>query len=197
MLVAHPLATLFFQYGKFDANSARLTGDMILCYGSGVWAYCGLLILQRGFYAAGDRLTPMYVGMAATVVNVVLNLTLIWPLGARGLSLSTALVATCQCALSCLLLQRRTGSLDWAGILRTAVKTIVAVSAMSVVCLLLAPGSHDGGLQTRALKLAIPLGLGFATFFTVAWLIGLREPGAILFHRGQFRQGLSSFGSSR
>lgn len=184
MLIAHPLATLFFQYGKFDAQAARQTGDMILCYGSGVWAYCGLLILQRGFYAVGDRLTPMYVGLAAMLLNLVLNLTLIWPLGGRGLALSTALVAALQCTATCLLLQRRVGRMEWTGIGWTAGRTLIAVAVMYGVGWWLLQMSTSGtSLTARALRLGIPLVAATATYFAAAWLLRLREPWMALFSR--------------
>jgi putative peptidoglycan lipid II flippase len=187
MLVAHPLATLFFQYGKFDADAARLTGDMIVFYGAGVWAYCGLLILQRAFYAVGDRLTPMHIGLGAMVLNVSLNLTLIWPLGARGLAMSTALVAALQCVATCVFLQRRVGLLDWNGIARTCGKTLVAVAAMSSVgsvCLsATAFGIAGDSLTQRGIKLAAPLAAACVTFFGAAWLLRLREPWMVLFHK--------------
>jgi putative peptidoglycan lipid II flippase len=186
MLIAHPLATLFFQYGKFDAAAAAMTGDMILCYGSGVWAYCALLILQRGFYAIGDRLTPMYVGLGAMLLNVALNLTLIWPLGGRGLALSTALVAALQCAVTSLLLQHKVGQLLWKEIAWTAVRTLIAVAVMSIACLLLTlPAAPDDGLKLRGLKLLVPLAAGGLTFLAMAWLLRLKEPWSVIFARGQ------------
>ncbi len=193
VLVAHPLATLFFQYGKFDAEDARQTGDMIACYGSGVWAYCGLLILQRGFYAVEDRLTPMYVGLGALLLNVVLNVSLIWPLGGRGLAISTALVAAIQCLVTAWLLQRRVGSLLWSEITVTLTKTAIAAGAMAVVCWLLLQGeSGNGGLTSRGLKLALPLVVGSAAYFGVAWLVRLREPWMLLSSRGSEVSGASS-----
>ncbi len=181
VLVAHPLATLFFQYGKFDAEDARQTGDMIACYGSGVWAYCGLLILQRGFYAVGDRLTPMYVGLAALLLNVVLNVSLIWPMGGRGLALSTALVAAIQCLTTGGLLQRRVGKLLWFEIGLTFTKTAIASGAMAVTCwLLLQRASGESSLASRSITLALPLVAGSAVYLGVAWLIRLREPWLLL-----------------
>ena len=177
MLIGHPLATLFFQYGKFDADDARQTGDMIAAYGSGVWAYCGLLILNRGFYAIGDRLTPMYLGLGAMIVNLVLNLTLIWSLGGRGLAFSTALVAAGQCVVSGILLQRAVGRLRWAEIGWTILKTFVATAVMTVVCLALfqwfeSPGFHVG----RVVRLSVPLVAGGIAFLITAHLIALKEP---------------------
>ena len=184
MLVAHPLATLFFQYGKFDAEDARKTGDMIACYGSGVWAYCGLLILQRGFYAVGDRLTPMYVGFGALLLNVALNLSLIWSLDGRGLAVSTAIVAAIQCLATGYLLQRRIGSLRWWEIGATCAKTTIATGAMAVVCwLLLQAVSSGSGLTIRGLKLGLPLIASTVTYFGVAWLLKLSEPWMLIMPR--------------
>ena len=177
ILIGHPLATLFFEYGKFNADDAHRTGDMIAAYGAGVWAYCGLLILQRGFYAIGDRLTPMYIGMAAMFANLILNLTLIWPLGGCGVALATALVAAGQSTATALVLQRRVGSLHWGEIGKTTMKTILATAVMSAACqvllnLLGAPGLVFG----RAIRLGVPLAVGAIAFLLCARLIGLVEP---------------------
>ena len=93
VLLANPLTALLFQHGAFDAEDARQTANMISAYGTAVWAYCGLLIVHRGYYAVGDRKTPLYVGLAAVVLNLVLNLTLIWFLGGQGLAIATAVAA--------------------------------------------------------------------------------------------------------
>lgn len=181
MLIGHPLTTLFFQYGKFDVADARLTGDLIIAYGSGVWAYCGLLILQRGFYAIGDRLTPMYVGLAAMVVNIVLDLCLIWPLGGRGLAISTAAVAALQCAVSAHLLQNKIGRLLWREILLTTLKTMFATVVMAIMCqglfLILATPDSTGG---RLIRFLAPLVAGIVSFLGTARLIHLSEPWMLL-----------------
>lgn len=177
MLLGHPLATLFFQYGKFDADAARMTGDMIITYGSGVWAYCGLLILQRGFYAVGDRMTPMYLGMVAMLVNIVMDLTLIWPLGGRGLSLSTALIAAVQCGTTAILLQRKIGSLLWREIGVTTLKTLVATGVMVLACeaafALLDYRKADDG---RLVRLGVPLAAAVIAFLISSRLLKLSEP---------------------
>lgn len=177
MLIGHPLASLFFQYGNFDAEDARLTGDMIIAYGSGVWAYCGLLILQRGFYAIGDRMTPMYVGLVAMIMNIIMDLTLIWPLGGRGLALSTAMIAATQCVVTALLLQRKIGTLLWREIAVTTLKTLVATGIMAVTCAgLSALLESQGPAAGRAIRLAVPLIASAVVFLLVARLIRLPEP---------------------
>jgi putative peptidoglycan lipid II flippase len=185
VLIAHPLASLFFQYGKFNVDDARYTGDMIACYGSGVWAYCGLLILQRGFYAVGDRITPMSVGLYAMIANIVMDLSLIWPLGGRGLAWSTAFIAAVQCVATGLLLQRKIGTLQWREIGSTCFKTTVSTCAMALVCLgVLAILEYQGPFLARLLRLGIPLTAGMIAFMATAWRLGLTEPWVLV--TGQF-----------
>lgn len=187
MLLGHPLATLFFQYGKFDAEAARMTGDMIVAYGSGVWAYCGLLILQRGFYAIGDRLTPMYVGLAAMALNVVSDLTLIWPLAGRGLALSTALIAALQCLVTVILLQRTIGSLFWRQIGFMTLKTLAATGVMAFACLAAFRWVElNEGMSGRIARLGFPLIVASISFLATSWLINLTEPWLLLTGRRAF-----------
>jgi len=80
ILLADPLARLLFQRGEFTAHDAARTARMIACYATGVWAYCALPVLVRGYYALGDRMTPVRVGLAAVGLNLALNLLLVWPL---------------------------------------------------------------------------------------------------------------------
>lgn len=177
ILIAHPLSTLFFQYGKFNAEDARYTGDMIAAYGSGVWAYCALLILQRGFYAVGDRVTPMKVGLYAMIGNLVMDLSLIWPLGGRGLALSTAFIAVAQSAVTVLLLQRKVGTLIWREIGATLIKTTIATTVMALVCHeSLSILQSQQAISSRFLRLSVPLAAGLIAFMLTAKVARLPEP---------------------
>jgi putative peptidoglycan lipid II flippase len=184
MLLAHPLAAALFQHGRFDAEDAHQTAGMIAGYGAGVWAYCGLLILQRGFYAVGDRITPLRVGLAAVVLNVILNLTLIWIFGGVGLALSTTMVATIQCLTTAWLMQQRIGRLDGRQIGLSLIKTAIATVALAITCWtageLLRKSSIPFG---RAANLGIPLCAGLAVYLAAAWLVRLEEPWLLLRRR--------------
>ncbi len=181
MLLAQPLAEALFQHGRFDANDARQTAGMIAGYGAGVWAYCGLLILQRGFYAVGDRITPLRVGLAAMVLNTVLNLTLIWPLGGIGLAFSTTIVAILQCGVTAWLMQLRIGRVDWRRIAATTVKTAIATGLMSAACWLAAWSLSLLPINLgRIARLGLPLLAGGGVYFFAARLIRLEEVWLVL-----------------
>jgi putative peptidoglycan lipid II flippase len=184
MLLAGPLASLCFEYGAFDADDARHTGHMIAAYGSGVWAYCGLLIISRGFYALGDRLTPLRVGLWAVVGNVLLSLGLIWPLGGPGLAWSTAVISMLQCLVAGWLYRSKIGGFA-GGSLRVAVfRAVVATIAMSLVGLTaLWQLATIDGWPGRALRVVAPLAAALAVYFLTARLIGFHEPFEILLTR--------------
>lgn len=181
VLIASPLSALLFQYKAFDAEDARQTAQMIAAYGIGVWAYCGLLILNRAYYAIGDRQTPVRVGVAVVVLNLVLNLTLIWFLGGRALALSTALCAMLQAVAAVWLFQHRVGLLDWPRLLRTIGKAIAATALMAFVCVLI-QGQFPLGptFVGRLNAVAMPLLAALLSYAAAAKIFGLDEVWSLL-----------------
>ena len=182
MLVAGPLTQAIYARGEFTTLDAARTAGMVAAYSAGVWAYCAIPVLFRGFYAVDERLAPLRVGLAALVLDVILNLLLIWPLGERGLAWSTAISSTLQVGLLVALLQARFGRLEWRDIGATAAKTAVATLGMAGATygVLLLPPVAVGGV---AVQTVLAVACGIAVFLVVARLIGLREVDDLLGRR--------------
>jgi putative peptidoglycan lipid II flippase len=181
MLVAEPITALLFQHGRFTADDGALTARMIVAYGSAVWAFSSLLIVQRGYYAVGDRVTPVRQALWAVGVNLLLDALLLAPLGGMGLAWATAAAACLQAGLAIWQVQRHVGPLPWRLLVTITGKTLAASLVMTVVCLLTrVPPSDD--LPRRALAALLPVTAGAATYLAVAWLLGLREPWRLLRH---------------
>jgi putative peptidoglycan lipid II flippase len=181
MLVAEPLTRLLLEHGEFTLDDSKRTAALIVAYGAGVWAFCGLPILYRGFYAIGDRISPVRVGMAAVVGDALLNLTLIWPLAERGLAWSTAFSAVAQGSCLVWMIERRVGRLDWQRLRSTAARTLVATAAMVGGCLVtkaLIP--FEGSRLQQAGALVAPVAAGIVTYLIAARFLGLSELSWIL-----------------
>lgn len=129
-LLSDVLSVVIFQRGQFSPADARQTSEMIAAYGVGVWAFCGLLIVQRGFYAIGDRRTPLRIGMLVMCVNLALNLSLIWKLGGQSLALSTSLCGVLQFGLCLQKIQKPLGRLPWKSLVSNATRAGLASAAM-------------------------------------------------------------------
>lgn len=176
VLVARPLADALFRYGAFDAGDVHQTAAAISGYAVGVWAFIALLIANRGFYAVGDRMTPLKTGLAAALLNLALNAGLAWPLGGFGLALGTALAASFQVVLSVIGLRGRDLSPDLKALGATTLKAGAAAAAMGFVCLALRDGVEWGAAPVgRALGLAVPVSGGLIGYFVAAKMFGLKE----------------------
>lgn len=132
-LLAEPLAVVMFQRGQFTVEDARQTAQMIEAYGIGVWAFCGLLIIQRAYYAIGDRRTPLKIGIAMALLNLALNLGLIWVIGGRGLALSTSLCGILQFGLCLSFIQAHIGCLPWSSLASHSIRASIATLVMTAV----------------------------------------------------------------
>lgn len=184
VLIAEPLTVLLFQHGQFDAEDSIQTAGIIATYSLGVWSACGLMIVQRAFYAIGDRRSPLRIGLWIAGLNLLMNLALVWTLGGRGLALATTLASMAQCVVTLVLLQAQTQGLDWSRLKAGLTRTLLATGAMSLGCLAtnwaIEHGQLPDSLGARAVEAGLPLIVGVATYLAVAGLIGLTEPFELL-----------------
>ncbi|MBI1349141.1 murein biosynthesis integral membrane protein MurJ [bacterium] len=183
-LLSQPVATLFFEYGAFDDHDALQTSHMIAGYGIAVWAHCGISIMLRGFYALGDRLTPMRVGILTVGVNVLLNLLLLWWLGGVALALATSMAAAFQCLMLGWLFEQKLGGWRGRDVLIATGKAGLASLAMSLAGLAMLTALEAWpGLLGRAGRVAGPLVVSVAVYLCAARLLRFQEPFEVLWHR--------------
>lgn len=91
MLLALPLVSTVFQYGKFTAEAARMTALSVFGLSFGLPAFALVKTVLPAFYARQDTKTPVRAGLIAMVANMVFNVGLLalmyalWvPDGAKG-----------------------------------------------------------------------------------------------------------------
>lgn len=176
VLLAEPITSLFFRHGAFDAEDLRRTASVVAAYGLGVWAWCGLLIVTRASYAAGDRRTPLKLGMITVGLNFALTLALVWPFGGTGLALATSLTAIVQVSAATWLLQRAIGRLDGWRLASSAARCVLATCAMcaagyGALCFL--PESE--GVTSRVMRVLVPLGVAIVAWLAAAATLRLEE----------------------
>ncbi len=175
--LAEPLTRLLFMHGAFTPRDAQRTAVMVACYSGATWAYSGVPVMLRGFYALGDRVSSLKIGLICMVVNLCLNLLLIWPLAEAGLALSTALTAVLQLALLMIVFSHRHGRLALRSLAVASAKTALATLLMALAVwrvlqvMPLAPVT----LAERAWQTLFPLTAGLAVFFAAAWLLRSSE----------------------
>jgi putative peptidoglycan lipid II flippase len=176
MLVAEPATRVLFERGAFTSYDAQRAAAMIACYSGGVLAYCALPVLVRGFYAVGRAATPAKIGLVAVLVNLLLNVTLIWPLAERGLAISTAIAAVLQMLLLAATFSRAVHPLPWRALGGTLARCAVATAVMGIVVWAvryLVPA--DGERAMLTLQLILSIGGGAAAYLIAARLLRMPE----------------------
>ena len=184
MLLAEPLAKVLFERGQFTAADTARAARVIGCYASGVWAYCAIPVVVRGYYALADRATPVRVGMATVALDLALNLTLIWPLAEAGLAVATSVAAAMQVAWLVTLFSRRHARLnlrDLAGGLgRTCLLAVAMAAAVAAVLVWLPAGP---GRLGDVVRIAAAVGVGLGLYLGLARLLRMPELGLLLGRR--------------
>ena len=109
MLLAEPITDCLLKRGNFDQDDVVQTSAAVFAYSTGIWAYLGVSLIQRVFYAVEDARTPFRVGLIVVSLNVALNFLFLFTVGGTGLAYATSLSAIVQFILLIALLRGRIG----------------------------------------------------------------------------------------
>ena len=175
VLLAGPLSTLLFQRGLFTSDDAARTARLIACFGLGVWAYCAIPTLVRGYYALGRHGMAVRIALVTMGINLALDLTLIWPLAEAGLAVATVISAAVQVVVLAIGLHRLGSPLMFRQLAGTLARSGLATAVMGGCCYGSLRGLEAAGFSSRLILVAGPLGVSVAVYLGVAALVGSRE----------------------
>lgn len=133
LLVAKPLTAALFEHGRFTAGDTNLTAGVLLFYALGLTGFFAQQIATRAFYSMHDSKLPARSAVLAVIVNLILNLTLIWFLGIAGLALSTAICSYLQVVILVAALRKKLGAAVLNGLIQASLKTVLNTFIMAVV----------------------------------------------------------------
>ncbi len=183
ILLGEPLVKTLFERGQWSAESSAATAWALAFYATGMAGFVLLELLSRAFYALEDSRTPVLVGVAAMLANILLSLVFIRFIGepgnlARGpfagLALANALTTNVEALVLWGLLRRRLGHLDERGFLRSAPALLLASAG-----LVAALGLWLGQPRSPLLQLLGGGFLGLTVFLGLAVLLRLEEARAL------------------
>lgn len=183
-ILAQPIVGAIYQHGAFGIEDTRLTALALLFYLPGLPAAAIDQLLIFAFYARGNTMTPVAVGVAAIGVYLVVALALIEPLGMAGLVLANSAQWIAHALIMFFLLWRALGGLAGLGLRRTLRQTAAACVVMAASMWALASlASLAVGSDTFAGHLAALAagGLGgVLAFGLAAWRLQVAEFSRVL-----------------
>ncbi len=106
-VAALPVMDVLFVRGAFTAHTAVLAARSLAAFAVGLPVFALVKVLTPGFFARGDTVTPLKIGIAAVALNLGLNLVFMRPLQAVGPALATSLSSAFNVACLGFVLHRR------------------------------------------------------------------------------------------
>ncbi len=178
-VMAEPLISTLFHYGKFDAHAVQMAKQPLIAYSVGLIGIILVKTLAPAFYARQDIRTPVKIAIGVLCATQLMNLAFVPWLKVAGLALSIGVAACLNAALLYIGLRRRKiyhPCQGWfffyfklAGALcLMAGTTSVATDAVNWIEL----GQHHAMLRAAALLAVVAVGA--FTYFAALWVMGFR-----------------------
>ena len=172
-----PIIATLFGRGAFGTVDVTGAAQALLYYSLGLPLFIGVKILGRAFFALENTRIPFLAAGAALILNIILNLLLMGPMGYAGLALATSLAS----GLNLLILARFFTSKTGRGWLDRDLKREILFSAASAVIMLIATAGLARNVSwmtvpmlNRALWLLGCVGLGIGVYSVSALIFGCK-----------------------
>ncbi len=132
IFLGKPIIKLLFERGKFTSYSTQLTYGALLFYSIGIIAYSGMKLFVSAFYSYQDTFTPVLIATIILVVNIVLNLILMFPLGIKGIALATSISGYLHLLILFIKFRKKIGGIGLLDIRNSLFKIIISSIAMGI-----------------------------------------------------------------
>ena len=176
-ILAVPLISTLFFYGKFSLTDLWMTREALLAYSLGLVGLIMVKVLAPGFYARQNIRTPVKIALFTLFATQLMNLAFIWQLRHAGLALSIGLGACLNAGLLFYHLRKHDIYHPQPGWLKFFLQVTAALAVMGVV-LWFAMGGEEvwlkGGIVSRVVHLSWTVAAGAAAYFAALALFGVR-----------------------
>ena len=171
MALSAPITRTLFERGAFTHYSTVITSSALFFYAIGLVACGGIKILVSAFYSMHDTMTPLKTAFWALIINLILNITLMFPLKTGGLALATSASAIFNFVMLYVLLQKRLGDFGTASIISSFLKVTLASVVMAAMLMAFLRFWPD----MTVIRLGTAIASGIVVFILAAFLFDVRE----------------------
>ena len=189
ILLRYPIIQLIFERGQFTrAHSTPMTAIALGFYAVGLAAYGGVKVASQAFYSMKDTKTPVKIAVGAMLVNVVLNIILMFPLKHGGLALASSIASFFNLILLLSIFSRRNRSFRvWKLLgfgLQVLVLSLISLIPAYILLGVLKSAIGDVGILPNLALFVIPSVVGLSIYGFLIWILKLADSS---FDRGKDR----------
>ncbi|MHB1125808.1 MAG: murein biosynthesis integral membrane protein MurJ [Bacillota bacterium] len=174
-----PIIRFLFEQGRFTSTATQATAIALFYYSLGLFAYSGLQVLNRAYYALQDTRTPVTIGVITIGLNIILNILLVKPMSHGGLALASSLAGIFNITALLFLLQRKIGAINGRQIISSFFKSVFASALMGLgafgIAQALASYLNMSSKFNQALQLMVSVTVGVGLYAVIAYLLRMEE----------------------
>jgi putative peptidoglycan lipid II flippase len=181
-ILAHPIISVLYERGQFDGVETAQTAGALRWYAVGLIFYAQIKVIQPAFTAINQRMLPMYVSLAAMVLNVGLNSLFVFVLHKdhTWLALTTAVMALFNWGTLYWLLARKSGGLQTQTLVDTIRRLLPGVLALAAVSFtawhwIMEPRWQHSGFVARASMLGLVIAAAGTAYMILAHICRVDE----------------------
>jgi putative peptidoglycan lipid II flippase len=183
--LSEPIVRVLFQRGAFDAASTVETAQTLIWFAAGLPAYVLIRVLQPGFFAREDTVTPTIFAGISVAINIALSLLLFPRLQHVGIAIATSVSAWANSALLAIWLKRRghfaLSQAEWHRHGLIFLAALVMAGLLYGLSVPLTPAfAADSALIVQLIALAVLVAVGFVAYFAIAHFSGAQPLGQLL-----------------
>ncbi len=185
IVVSGDVVRLLFHYGTITDDVLDRTSITLAVFLVGLTAHSLIAVLARAFYAQQDTATPVGAALVAVVVNIVVGVALVGPLGLTGLATAIAVAAWLETLTLFVLLSRRVPGLGLSrvgGVMARSLAASLAGAAVAFVIEQWLRGAWgtDPGFLLLLVRASLAVGAGGAVVLAGSVALRIEEPRTIV-----------------
>jgi putative peptidoglycan lipid II flippase len=136
LILSHVLSDLIFAHGATSTAGAGTIGSTLAMFSLGLPGFCVFLYMTRVLQSMQDTRTAFYLYLVENVINVVVGLALVGPLGVRGLALSLSIAYSVTAVLAVSVIRGRLGGFGGDQVSQPVKRVMISSAVMAVVTVL-------------------------------------------------------------
>jgi putative peptidoglycan lipid II flippase len=181
LVLARPIVRLLLEHGVTEPSSGELVAEVLVLFAIGLFPFSAFQLLLRASYAMQDTRTPALVNVAATALNIGVNLTLVlgFDLGVRGLALGHAAAYVFASIVLYLRVRAKVGGLGgeriWGSIGRILVTGLATAGAAWLMAEVMERWLGIAALGAQAMTVVSAVVVGLAVFLASAVALRIEE----------------------
>ncbi|GBC86186.1 putative peptidoglycan biosynthesis protein MviN [bacterium HR12] len=181
LAIGRDIVRLLFEHGATTARSGDLVAEVLALFSIGLFPFSLFQLQLRTFYALQDTRTPALINIGSLLVNAGVNLLLVLGLGlgVRGLAIGHASSYVFASVVALLVLRRRLGGLDGAGlsasVLRSTGAAVLTAAAAFGTARGLGALVGTASLGAQALQVFGAVLVGLGVYLAAALIFRIEE----------------------